>query len=153
MGPETIRFISEDFERSNKRFRMRFPGKHFSRTRVLYLGGESLKSSCRRLVPFFRQSPGWTNRQKCQPGFVVDTFGDLSNLDIVEKKGTSCRQLLKSAHPGNAFRNIGSTFQNRRLGSMVLARHNDTPNQTSKSPIPDLSFMRQIGVSCPYAHL
>jgi len=35
-----------------------------------------------------------TNRQKCQPGLVVDTFGDLSEMEIVEKKGTSCRRLM-----------------------------------------------------------
>jgi len=31
--------------------------------------------------------------QKCQPELVVDIIGDLSKMEIVEKKGTSCRRL------------------------------------------------------------
>jgi len=36
---------------------------------------------------FWRPSPFWTNRQTCQPGLVVDTFGDLSKREMVAKKG------------------------------------------------------------------
>jgi len=49
---------------------------------------ESVDVSRRQLVPlFFEQSPFGTNRQKCQPGLVVDTFGDLSQMEIVQKGG------------------------------------------------------------------
>ncbi len=62
---------------------------------------------------------------KCQPGFVVNIFVEMFNMEIVENKGTSCRRLfskhfstirspnrvltpLKSASPGNAFGKVGS---------------------------------------------
>jgi len=54
----------------------------------------SFGSSRRQLVPFFGQSPFWTNSQKCQPSIQVDTFGYLSKMEIVQKKGTSCRRLF-----------------------------------------------------------
>jgi len=49
--------------------------------------------SSQQLVFFFRQSPFWTNRQKCQTGLMVAIFGDSSKMEIVEKKGTSCLRL------------------------------------------------------------
>ena len=39
---------NEDCGRPNERLRVRFPGKHFSRAWVLYLGYESLKSASRK---------------------------------------------------------------------------------------------------------
>jgi hypothetical protein len=47
----------------------------------------------RQLVPFFRQSPFRTFRQTFQGGFVVDNFVKMFEMEIVEKKGTSCLRL------------------------------------------------------------
>jgi hypothetical protein len=44
--------------------------------------------------PFFRQSPFRTFRQIFQGGFVVDTFVEMFEIEIVTKKGTSCRLLF-----------------------------------------------------------
>ena len=57
----------------------------------------SMLSSRRQLVPFFRQSPFRTFRQTFQCGFVVDTFVEMFEMEIVEKKGTSCRRLMLSS--------------------------------------------------------
>jgi len=50
--------------------------------------------SRRQLVPFFGQSPFRTFRQTFQGGYVVDTFVEMFEMEIVQKKGTGCRRLV-----------------------------------------------------------
>ena len=50
-------------------------------------------ASRRQLVPFFGQSPFRTFRQIFQRRFVVNTFVEMFEMEIVQKKGTSCRRL------------------------------------------------------------
>ncbi len=69
-------------------------------------------TSRRQLVPFFRQSPFRTFRQTCQPGFVVNTFVEMFEMEIVEKKGTSGRRLIQTA-----FRARMSIFKSGISGS------------------------------------
>ncbi len=56
---------------------------------------------------------------------MVDTFVEMFEMEIVEKKGTSCRRLIKRC----SYR------------------------QSPKSPNTDCSFWHPNGVSCPYEHL
>ena len=72
------------------------------------------QTSRRQLVPFFGQSPFWTNRQKCQPGFVVDTV-DVRYLFLY---------LLarKSQHASSHIDRVDSPVDVRYLFLYLLAR-------------------------------
>jgi hypothetical protein len=48
---------------------------------------KSQESSRRQLVPFFRQSPFRTFRQKCQPQIHLEVFVEMFEMEIVEKRG------------------------------------------------------------------
>jgi len=93
-------------------------------------------SSRRQLVPFFGQSPFWTNRQKCQPPIQVDTFGDLSKMEIVQKKGglvadgcpfpmcvRSSEPIRTDTHPLGAWRSMLVSTLDPVSGGHRFRRH------------------------------
>ncbi len=50
--------------------------------------------SLRQLVPFFSTISILNISTKVSPGFVVNIFVEMFKMEIVEKKGTSCRRLV-----------------------------------------------------------